>query len=143
MSPVIYSGLIVPFLTVLCALYRRRQVRLLAGFLETFSVGAHVHISPACDVDFYIPPPSHGNFCRSSLTPASLPLFYNVLHSIIQLESQSFTCRRSHVVCITQTLLPPLRLWSRRPPCEVVLFLVVYSSHFVPVLGGFTLCYTA
>ena len=98
-----------------------------------FSVGAHVRVSPACDGDYYIPP-TQENFCFSSLTPASLSQFYEVSHYVIQSESQSFTGRRRHVMCSTQTLLPTLRLWSSYPPCEVVLFLVVHSSRIEPVL---------
>ena len=41
------------------------------------------------------------------------------------------------VLCFIQTRLPPLRLWSSCPPCEVVLFLVIHSSPVVPVLRGF------
>ena len=75
-----------------------------------FSVGAHVHVSPACDSDHYIPP-VQGNFCfRRSLLPRC-PCF-QCLHSFIQCESRSFIGRRKCVVYYTNTSPPFIPPWS-------------------------------
>ena len=66
---------------------------------ETFSVVAHVHVSPACDGDHFVP---QANFCsRSSLMPRC-PCVYTLSNSV------SFGVSPvGGDMCITQHMSPP------------------------------------
>ena len=64
-----------------------------------------------------------------------LSLLYEVLHCVLQREAWSYTGRQRHVLCCTQTILPPLR-FGKLPP---LLGSLVTCSTLQPRCPCFTL----
>ena len=122
-------------------------------FYETFPVGAHVHVAPACDVKFYVPP-MQGNLFFITLSSQEphcpcFTVFYTLLYSIslgvLQVGGDMFCVLHKHFSPFTTLVklpslrcsLVPRRALQPRCPCFTRFYTVSYSVKLgVTQVGG-------